>query len=1020
MADGADSLAQWGKMQNQLDQTKVAAALENPASEVIVVSPDDFRVRWISPSLRDRLTPSDDPCGWPLGDLCAATVDLESLLPAAEDRPVVLDFAVGDILTSRTMTAKPSAIDGTEYLLLEISSESTMNDDAQEIEFELTPEIVEVAPVPTLVWDVETHEIYDMNHRLEELYGQSRSEVIGTRTDDHAASADVLRERVSRRLQDDAHSYDEMLVYDSNGELRVLVSSSSLVKYKGRRCFFTGFSDVTERRRMERELRQSEERYSILVNSVPEAILVHNGVRIVWANQQAVTLYRADSLEQVMQTPLLEFMHPDSRKVAAERVGKVLAGGESLAPMHERVIRMDGTIIEAEISSASTVYDGKPAALVVVRDITEQITSRAALQESEAKYRTLVEGVNDTIFQLDTNGKIRFFSGSNHDEHDFVPDNVVGRNFSDYIHPDDLEALQRSFGKTKQGDLEPSEFRIKDKHGNWRHVRTSSRPYFDSDGKPLGLIGVLVDLTERIKSETALRESESRLRVAQDLTGVYTIAFDIESQSWTIPDDIAARLGIWEVDRDKRPAKMRRLIAKKDRGRIEEVLESTIAEKSSFDTEFSFVLDNGEEVQFRVVAQYDGGARLGSEQVFAALQEITEIKKQEAERMQMLERSHQNQKLDSLGILAGGVAHDFNNLLTGILGYTELLQSVEAPGSKGQRYATEIENISRRAAELTQQLLAYAGRGKMFVVQQDLSSIIADFLPLAKASIPKSIDLISELEPAMPAHEVDPSQIQHLMMNLLMNAVEAIGDDHGRINVRTRLETITERLPETDRRILPLAPGDYAVFEVEDTGHGVDGTSIRQLFEPFFTTKFVGRGLGLSAAHGIVQSHGGTIEFLSTDSGGTLVRALIPATTVAPDENGHVTIENDPSAKCVLVVDDDQDIRELVEEILLTAGYRVVLAAGGADCGHCLEQYQIDAVFLDIAMPRMGGDDVYRQIREHYPGLPVVLSSGSSQDHLIETIAKDPVARFLQKPFNSDTLLREFRDCMRASSTLYV
>ena len=370
----------------------------------------------------------------------------------------------------------------------------------------------------------------------------------------------------------------------------------------------------------------------------------------------------------------------------------------------------------------------------------------------------------------------------------------------------------------------------------------------------------------------------------------------------------------------------------------------------------------------------------------------------------------ETQKLESIGLLAGGIAHDFNNLLTGILGNDSLLKEEIEPGHPWQELLSGIVNASERAADLTKQLLAYAGKGQFFVGAVNIGDLVRETAILMQATIPKSVDLQLEVADALPEVEGDRTQLQQLLMNLIINGAEAIGEDRNGI-VRVTAEAAFPNDADLHDFTAPnsLKPGFYLSITVNDSGSGMDQATQARIFEPFFTTKFLGRGLGLAAALGIVRSHSGAIQVRSAPGAGSTFRVLLPARMPSvqplleerrrPGENGAV----------VLVIEDEGMVRLTINTALLRAGYNVVLTNDGSAGVHrfSAEPSLYDLVLLDIAMPVMGGEEAFRRIRAIRADIPVLLMSGYSGDDAARRFAGDRPAGFLQKPFTAAELIRK-------------
>ena len=389
--------------------------------------------------------------------------------------------------------------------------------------------------------------------------------------------------------------------------------------------------------------------------------------------------------------------------------------------------------------------------------------------------------------------------------------------------------------------------------------------------------------------------------------------------------------------------------------------------------------------------------RDGTPERFIAIRaDIT--RKKEAE-----EALRQTQKLESLGVLAGGIAHDFNNLLTGILGNANLGASILQWDNPARAYFQKVEKGAQRAAELTHQLLAYSGRGKMQPEEVELNKAVTDITQLLDVSISKKTAIRYDLGSALSPISADPSQLQQMVMNLITNASDAIDKERGGlITVRTREEVLDEVFLASLPPLLPISPGRYVVLEVSDTGCGMGPDTLQKIFDPFYTTKPMGRGLGLAAMLGILRNLKGSLKVYSELGRGTMFRIYLP--TLVPDEN------QDPvpggamgwrGKGTLLVIDDDQVVRTVARDMAQRLGFNVLEAMDGQEGMEVFLQRQpeITAVFLNLTMPSLDGREVFQRIRAHHPKTPVILSSGYGSLGDAGLPLPEGLSGFLPRPF---------------------
>ena len=371
------------------------------------------------------------------------------------------------------------------------------------------------------------------------------------------------------------------------------------------------------------------------------------------------------------------------------------------------------------------------------------------------------------------------------------------------------------------------------------------------------------------------------------------------------------------------------------------------------------------------------------------------------ERRRFDERLQHAQKLESIGVLAGGIAHDFNNLLTGILGNASLLLDELPQGSASYEMAQEIVKASESAADLTRQLLAYAGKGRFVMQHLNLSEQIASNRTLLTRLIPHTIQLKLNLAPDLPALEADATQLQQIVMNLVINAAESFGErGKGTVVVTTEAQEVAPGHTE-------MTPGKYVVLTVSDTGAGMTPEIRARIFDPFFTTKFTGRGLGLSAVHGILRAHHGHLELETVAGKGTTFKLYLPAVAnQAVEVQTPLASELSSGDGAVLVIDDEATVRNFAEAALTKMGYRVLLAENGQSGLEMLQssQEKISAVLLDFSMSVMDGEEALERIREIDPHLPVIISTGFSVNTELERLTKKGATAFLPKPFTASQL----------------
>lgn len=378
------------------------------------------------------------------------------------------------------------------------------------------------------------------------------------------------------------------------------------------------------------------------------------------------------------------------------------------------------------------------------------------------------------------------------------------------------------------------------------------------------------------------------------------------------------------------------------------------------------------------------------------------------ERRRIEEQFRHTQKLESLGVLAGGVAHDFNNLLTGILGNTSLALETLSSNNPARGLLRDVLSASERASTLTRQLLAYAGKGNFIIEPINLSELIREISRLIQTSVSRNVQLRLDLRDDLPLIMADSSQMQQLIMNLVINGAEAIGPDaNGTVLVTTGVQQVDlSYLANALGETAGLSTGAYVALEVHDSGCGMDDDTLGRIFDPFFTTKFTGRGLGLSAVQGIVRGHKGAMKVYSRPGRGTTFKVLFPATKESAPPAPAPRIPAAAAGELILVVDDEEIIRRTAKSMLERHGYTVVVADDGQKA---LELFQVLAdkvalVLLDMTMPVLSGEETFRLMKNVRPGIKVLLSSGYNESEAIRRFTGKGLAGFIQKPYSSTAL----------------
>ncbi len=542
------------------------------------------------------------------------------------------------------------------------------------------------------------------------------------------------------------------------------------------------------------------------------------------------------------------------------------------------------------------------------------------------------------------------------------------------------------------------------KDGSLRAVDFSITPWRDSAGRVRWLFPEGRDVTAQRVAERALKESEEKFRqiFQRSQDGILLLDGDrfvdanpatLAMMRCTQPELLA--MHPWDLSPPTQPD---------GRPSPEKALEMIALAHRKAGHRFEWMHRRVDGEDFPVEVTLTPFPLMGHQVLYTTWREISDRKQAEADRLELERRVLHAQKLESLGILAGGIAHDFNNLMTAMMGRVELAGMSLPQEHEAHEHLGILNEILHRATDLTRQMLAYSGRGRFVVGPTDLSRTARGMTALLASSVPKKITIELDLAEHLPAVEGDNAQLQQVLLNLVTNACDAIGDEPGRILIVTGVETIDADTAAALHGEVRLTAGTFVFLEVSDSGCGIPIDMQSRIFEPFFSTKDTGRGLGLAALLGILRAHHGALRMTSVVDEGTTFRLYFPSTGVIAESKAPVlpAIRAFQPGLRILLVEDEAQIRHSAARILTGLGLQVVPAVDGADALEKLRtEERFALVLLDLTMPRMDGRQTLAVIERDYPGLPVVLCSGYSADELKN--GWDGV--FLPKPYTRDALI---------------
>ena len=543
---------------------------------------------------------------------------------------------------------------------------------------------------------------------------------------------------------------------------------------------------------------------------------------------------------------------------------------------------------------------------------------------------------------------------------------------------------------------------------SWRESKIF--PIKDKKGDILLSVYMSDDITYRIEAEEALKKSEAEYREMFEISPQAIVMMDRDGTLLEANKKVYDLFGIPSEEIIGKNFINLPYLPEESRAKAIESFRKRIKGDSIPPYEIEIISKSGDMKIGQIMGTLVRDKKGEIARTLIMISDITQQKRNEAEARKLQTQVQHAQKLESLGVLAGGIAHDFNNLLMGVLGNASLALKNITNKTEAGKYIDKIEKTAYQAAELTNQLLAYSGKGKFQVQSVNLSKIIEEITQLLKVSISKKVTLRYDFEESLPLIEADVSQLNQVIMNLIVNASEAMGDKSGIVSIRTGIMNLDKTYLADTYLDENLPGGEYVTLEVSDNGAGMDEKTQAQIFEPFFTTKLRGHGLGLAAVLGIVRGHKGAIKVYSEPGQGTTIKVLLPTQKVARKDLAEETvIKSDILAgKTILIVDDEETVRDVVSNMLRDSNLKVMTAVDGKEGVQLFKKYadEIFMVLLDVTMPEMNGEEAFRELCKIKSDVRVVLTSGYNEQDATSYFVGKGLAGFIQKPFSLEKLLK--------------
>jgi PAS domain S-box-containing protein len=783
-------------------------------------------------------------------------------------------------------------------------------------------------------------------------------------------------------------------------------------------------TSLFSRLRAQEALRKSEERYRNILESIQEGYYeVDLAGNMTFFNKALCRVLGYSESELMGRNYRSYYGDQDHIAKVYKTFNEVYRTGNPIQVLDWQIVKADGSKATVGVSiSLMRDHKGSPVGFRgIARDITERKQAEEALRQAEARNRALLNAIPDTLLRVRADGTCLYFKP------DWVapPPSwpygaVVGMKLSEIVPADVAERSMEHVSRALEtGAMQSFEF-----HLTWETGVHQYEARLVACGKDEVLI-LVRDITDRKRAENALRESEEQYRdlfenandliYTHDLSGRFTSLNKAAEQITGYTEEEACAFDSFDI------------VAPEYRELAQDMVSRKLVGEEATRYEIEVIAKDGHRVPLELSSRLilKDGKPIGVQGIG---RDITERRRAEQEQARFQAQIQHAQKLESLGVLTGGIAHDFNNLLVGILGNAGLARARLPFDSAARPYMDKIEATARRAGDLTNQMLAYSGKGTFMVQPIHLSKLAEEMARLLEASISKKAVLRYDFAPDLPLIQGDTTQLQQVIMNLITNASDALGDEVGAITLRTSVMDADRAYLSATYLDDELPEGWYVILEVSDTGCGMAPETQARIFDPFFSTKFAGRGLGLAAVLGIIRSHRGAIRVYSEPGRGSSFKVLLPAARGSATNararlprarlSGHAAFGPDADeillwhgSGVVLVADDEEDVRAVAQDTLEQHGFTIVTAKNGKEAVEAFRSHanELVAVLLDLTMPMMNGEEAFEKFRGIRVGVPVILSSGYTEQGATAHFAGEKPTAFVQKPYSPETLLRALR-----------